>query len=187
MKKKIFISLLFVLVVSLVLILVLSFSFIKIDIITNVTKVWDGDTFDLPERRIRLADIEAPNSDDNFTAYEEAKDFLKSLIENKLVYLDVDDYGSTTYDRLVCVAYFRYNSTHLLNVNKELLNKGYAIVWDYANNEFNPSVWTEFAYYPTNIENILQLITNNQFRLLLESLAIILTIIIIISILRVLF
>jgi len=186
MKKKL-ISLLCVLVVSLVFILVLSFSFIKIDIITNVTKVWDGDTFDLPERRIRLADIEAPNSDDNFTAYEEARDFLKSLIENKLVYLDVDDYSSTTYYREVCVAYLRYNSTHLLNVNKDLLNKGYAIMWDYPNNEFNPSVWTEFAYYPINIENILQLITNNQFRLLLESLAIILSIIIIISILRILF
>ena len=185
MKKKIFISLLFVLEVSLVLILVLSFSFIKIDIITNVTKVWDGDTFDLSERRIRLADIEAPNSDDNFTAYEEARGFLKSLIENKMVYLDVDDYGSTSYGRIICVGYVRYNSTHLLNINKELLNMGYAEVWDYTNNEFNPYKWTSFVYYPNNFENILLLITNYRFRLLLEGLIITIIIVIIMTVLLV--
>jgi len=187
MKKKILFSLLFAVVASLALVLVYSYSLLKIDIITNVTKVWDGDTFDVPERRIRLADIEAPNSNDNITAYEAARDFLKSLIENKIVYIDIDDYGSTTYDRMVGVAYSRYNSTHLLNVNKELLNKGYAIIWDYSNNEFNPSTWTEFAYYPTSTENILQLLTNNIFRLLLKSLIIIFTVIGIISLVRALF
>jgi adenine-specific DNA methylase len=109
------------------------------------------------------------------------------LIENKVVYIDIDDYGSTTYNRMVGVAYLRYNSTHLLNVNKELLDKGYAIVWDYSDNEFNPSTWTEYAYYPASTENILQLLTNNTFRFLLESLIIILAAIGIISLVRALF
>jgi len=187
MNKKIFFYLLFAIIVSLVLVLVYSFSMLKIDIVTNVTKVWDGDTFDVPERRIRLADIEAPNSNDNVSAYEAAQDFLKSLIENKVVYIDIDDYGSTSYDRMVGVAYLRYNSTHLLNVNKELLDKGYAIIWDYTDNEFNPSTWTEFTYYPADTENVLQTLTSNTFRLLLEILIIIFAVIGLISLARALF
>jgi hypothetical protein len=183
MKRKNYLFPLFALVILLVVLLVFSLSFVKINLITNVTEVIDGDTFDILEKRIRLADMDTPEY--NNIGYEEAKDFLKTLIEKKLVYLDIDDYGSTTYGRIVCVVYFRFNSTHLLNVNKELLNMGYAEIWDHTNNEFNPYVWTEFIYYPNNIENILLLITNDRFRLLLEGLIITVIITIIMLVLHV--
>jgi len=62
---------------------------------------------------------------------------------------------------------------------------GYAEIWDHTNIEFNPYVWTEFIYYPNNIENILQLITNDRFRLLLEGLIITVIITIIMLVLHV--
>ena len=63
------------------------------------------------------------------------------------MYLDIDDvYGTDPYDRTVGVAYVRYNSTHLLNVNKDLLVQGYATIWNF-DNEFNPYEWDLFVYY----------------------------------------
>lgn len=169
MKKKDMLLIFTIIIAFSIVLLFLSIYFVKIDFITTVTEVIDGDTFDTTiGEKIRLADIDAPDSYDNFTGYEKAREYLKSLIENKLAYLDVDDYGSTTYGRIVCVVYFRVNTTHLLNVNKELLNLGYAKIWDHTNNEFDPYSWNEFIYYPDNIENIIQLITNEKIRLLLE-------------------
>ena len=50
------------------------------------------------------------------------------------MFLDVDDvYVMDKYDRLVCVVYIRYSSTHLLNINKWLLDHSYVEVRDYPN------------------------------------------------------
>jgi hypothetical protein len=58
------------------------------------------------------------------------------------VYLDIDDlYRTGTYGRLICVAYVTYNSTHYVNVNKALLEGGYAEISNY-NNEFSPYSWS---------------------------------------------
>jgi endonuclease YncB( thermonuclease family) len=106
-----------------------------------------GDTFDTSSgNRVRLADVDTPENGE--IGYSEAKDFLTSLVYQKTVYLDIDDVHRTDpYDRLVCVVYVDYNSTHLKNVNKALLVEGYAQIWEH-DNEFNPSTWT--LYVPKN-------------------------------------
>lgn len=70
---------------------------------------------------------------------------LISLIDAKTVYLDIDDiYGTDPYDRLVCVVYVEYNSTHVQNVNKALRVGGYVVIDNY-DNEFNPYVWSLYC------------------------------------------
>jgi len=119
---------------------------IEIDEMAFVRRIIDGDTFDTPLGRIRLADVDAPEYGE--AGYEEAKLYLKSLILYRTVYLDIDDlYKTDKYGRYICVVYVRYNSTHLLNVNKALLKAGLARVADYPN-EFNPYKWTLYVYYP---------------------------------------
>ena len=116
----------------------------EIDRTSTVTRVIDGDTFDISTGdRIRLADVDAPEYYES--GYSEATDYLSSLIDGKTVYLDVDDVYTYDYsgkgDRLVCVAYVDYDSTHLMNVNKALLDEGYAVISDYYN-EFSPYSWS---------------------------------------------
>jgi len=113
----------------------------EIDATAIVSYVIDGDTFDTTSGdRIRLADIDAPDLGEY--QYSEARSFLTSLVDQKTVYLDVDDvYRTDQYGRLVCVVYVDYNSTHLLNVNRALLVEGYAVIWNF-DNEFNPYAWT---------------------------------------------
>lgn len=110
--------------------------------------VIDGDTFDTSTGvRIRLADINAPNSTE--IGYIESKNYLASLIENKSVIIDVDNVTMTdTYDnRLVCLVYLQHNSTHHMNVNQAVVNESPAIIWDWTNNEFDPNTWE--LYIPT--------------------------------------
>ena len=124
---------------------------VEIDVIAVVRRVVDGDTFDaFPVGRVRLADIDAPELG---TAEGDASRIaLERLILGKTVYLDVDDlYVIDRYNRVVAVAYLRYNDTHLLNVNKWLVDNGYARVVDYPN-EFKPSAWTLYVYFPRENE-----------------------------------
>jgi endonuclease YncB( thermonuclease family) len=114
------------------------------DMTTVVSHVVDGDTFDVDSGdRIRLADVDAPEYYE--TGYEEARDFLISLVLDKTVYLDIDDvYRTDPYDRLVCVVYVDVDSSHVMNVNKALLEEGVAVVDDY-NNEFDPDRWSLYC------------------------------------------
>jgi endonuclease YncB( thermonuclease family) len=124
---------------------------VEIDVIAVVKRVIDGDTFDaFPVGRVRLADIDAPELG---TAEGEASRIaLERLILGKTVYLDVDDlYVIDRYNRVVAIAYIRYNDTHLLNVNKWLVDNGYARVVDHPN-EFKPSAWTLYIYFPKEYE-----------------------------------
>lgn len=43
------------------------------------------------------------------------------------------------------MVYIDYNSTHYENVNKALLVENYAVIYDFSNNEFNPSEWTLYV------------------------------------------
>ena len=79
--------------------------------------------------------------------FDEATDALAGMIGNREVYLDIDDKGSTSFARLICVVYVRHNSTHVLNVNKAMVDRGRAVVVDFTNNEFNPSTWTTYTYH----------------------------------------
>ena len=121
-------------------------------ITVHVDYVIDGDTFNTSKQvRIRLADIDAPESDE--AGYTNSTNYLTSLIENKSVILDVDNMTMTDpHDRLVCLVYIQYNSTHLLNVNKAMLDEGYASFSDFTNNEFNPMNWMLFYSIDTNSE-----------------------------------
>lgn len=127
----------------------------EVDEIVAVTKVIDGDTFDVTVTngtrfRVRLADVDANESGE--VGYVEAKEYLCGLILGKTVYLDVDDLYVWDFegkgDRLVCVAYVDYNSTHWENVNKALVSEGYAVIDNYPN-EFNPYSWV--LYPPISI------------------------------------
>ena len=142
---------------------VYSYGVIDIDAYGRVVYVVDGDTIDVElfkvfdskyssflfkKIRIRFADINAPE----LYTYEGklAKEFLYRLIYNKYVYLDIDDlyiYGK--YGRIIAVVYLPINTSHLLNVNLYLVEKGYAEIRNYPN-EFNPYTWKLY------VENIVQ-------------------------------
>jgi endonuclease YncB( thermonuclease family) len=117
----------------------------EIDKTAKVDWVTDGDTFNITSgETIRLADVNAPEY--NEPGFSEAKEFMINLLHGKTVYLDIDN--KTTYDpygRLVCVVYVDYNATHYENVNKALLEFGYAEEWDHTNNDFSPSTWNLFV------------------------------------------
>lgn len=121
------------------------------DICANVYRVVDGDTLDtFPAGRVRLADINAPEIETSEGKI--ARDALSSLVDKygPRIYLDVDDINvMDKYNRLVAVAYLRYNSTHLLNVNKWLVEEAYAEINDY-DNEFNPDEWLLYIYHPAD-------------------------------------
>ncbi|MFX1236429.1 MAG: thermonuclease family protein [Promethearchaeota archaeon] len=126
---------------------------LEIDCEGNATYIVDGDTYDFEgtthifNERIRLADIDTPESGES--GYQEAKDFLTSLIYNQHVYLDIDNLTQTDpYGRFVAVTYVRHNSTHLINVNEALVYYNFASIWDHADNEFDPYSWVLYAYYP---------------------------------------
>jgi len=127
-----------------------------------VTNVVDGDTVDIAPAvkvageyryRVRLADINAPELDTD--AGQWAKGNLTQLLANYggVVYLDIDDVsGVDDYGRIVAVVYVRYNSTHLLNVNKWLVDNGYAEIVNF-NNEFDPNDWSLYEPYPSSSDN----------------------------------
>jgi len=112
---------------------------------TVVSRVIDGDTFDVTSGdRIRLADVDAPEHYEE--GYNESKNFLSELVLNKTVYLDIDDISRTDpYDRLVCVVYVGFNSTCVMNVNKALLVNEHAMIWNFTNNEFDPYTWSLYC------------------------------------------
>jgi endonuclease YncB( thermonuclease family) len=123
----------------------------EIDATAIAASVHDGDTFNLDRNingssTVRLADINASELGQPLSI--EATDFLKGLVLSKTVYLDIDDIYvydySGTGDRLVCVIYVDYNSTHYENVNKALLTEGLAEKKDYVN-EFDPNTWTLYV------------------------------------------
>ncbi|MHA1647140.1 MAG: hypothetical protein ACTSVL_06180, partial [Promethearchaeota archaeon] len=69
------------------------------------------------------------------------KTYAKNLIDQEVVYLDIDDkYITGYYGRYIAVAYVPHNSSHLVNLNQLLLKTGYAEKANY-DNEFNPNIW----------------------------------------------
>lgn len=122
-----------------------------------VNQVIDGDTFRCApsvnngtyiEAKIRLADIDAPEPDT--PDGDNAKEALENLILGRMVYLDLDDkYGTDHFGRWVAVAYIRHNETHLMNVNKWLVENDYAKINNY-DNEFDPEDFELYEEYPAS-------------------------------------
>lgn len=112
---------------------------VSIDLIGTCTRVIDGDTFELSSGlRVRLADIDAPESDES--GYTTSTNALSSWILGETVYLDIDDMFQTDiYGRYVCIVYVESGNGYA-NINNALLATGYAELDDYYN-EFDPSVW----------------------------------------------
>ena len=118
----------------------------EIDEVVQVTRVIDGDSFEVSGDEVRIADASAPEW--NMPGGTEATNALYNLISGEIVYLDTDQKsGRDRYGRLIAVVYIKHNSTHYLNVNAELLRLGVVSEDDYTNNEFSPSTWSRFVRY----------------------------------------
>lgn len=121
-----------------------------------VTYVADGDTFTVEDLGdVRLADINCPELD--ATGGPEAKEFTRSSLLNRRVYLDIDDKTEKDrYGRYVCVVYLSSpegTADPGQNFNRMLVDSGHAVVEDVKDNEFNPADWWTSAENPQNLQN----------------------------------
>ena len=122
----------------------------------RVSKVVDGDTFDVtlqeydPNRisedviRIRLADIDTPETrgPKACEAGRNASAYTRTWLLSNYVFLDLDDKtGKDPYGRWVAVVYLSENNQPGKIFNKMLVDSGHAIIEDFKNNEFDPSSW----------------------------------------------
>jgi len=100
-------------------------------------KVVDGDTIDVEGiGRIRFVGVNTPERGES--GYLSAKNFVKNKCLGKMVGLDIDDdKNKDKYRRTLAVVY-----VDGVNLNQELLKKGYAEVMYIPPSEFNPYRWT---------------------------------------------
>ena len=119
----------------------------------RVTKVIDGDTFDVQLQdgslseyliRVRLADIDCPETRGSKAceAGKNASAYTRFWLLSTYIFLDLDDKtGKDQYDRWVAVAYLSEDGKPGSNFNKQLVDAGHAVVKDFKNNEFDPGSW----------------------------------------------
>lgn len=125
------------------------------EVVGSVTHVVDGDTFDLRVDhgdsrvtsdeviRIRPADINCPETRGvkKCAAGFAATNYTRSWLLGKTVYLDLDNKtGKDQYGRWVAMVYLPVNGT-MRNFNKMLITSGHAVMDDFKNNEFEPTIW----------------------------------------------
>jgi len=122
--------------------------------IGRVVTVVTGDTFGIeltkPDPRarhidqVKLADIVVPST--LTPEGKGAKKFTTSLLNNKTVFLDIDDStpsGRNDVGQLVCVVYLMDSNSRpeWPCVNRILVDSGYAVLSDDKHNEFNTTAW----------------------------------------------
>ena len=114
-----------------------------------VAAVIDGSSFQLSSGgTIKLAAIDTPSSGQ--AGYTESKNYLTALIQGKTVYLDTGTVETTDQqDRLLCIVYIDFNSTHYENINMAMIQNGYATPNSTNSNGFNPGTWTWFVLKQT--------------------------------------
>ena len=101
-----------------------------------VVNVTDGDTFTIATGEIvRLICVDTPEKDEE--NYTKAKDFLSSLILGEEVRLEQDENASASegydkYNRLLRYAYLNTSEGELF-INKEIVQKGYGMLFPYGN------------------------------------------------------
>ena len=98
----------------------------------QVIRVIDGDTFELNGETIRLLCVDTP--EEGKKGYQEATDYLSSLILNREVILrDGLSYNSMdkdVYNRSLRFVYIDVNSNQLF-VNKNIVDNGYGKLYSY--------------------------------------------------------
>jgi len=148
---------------------------VHIDAIAKLVRVIDGDTVNAvvlnisakfvnhvrvgEQISIRFADIDAPelyiNGERNEPGWRSRSMLIELLRNRDTLYLDIDDEEIFDhYGRLIAVVYIKVNETHLLNVNKWMVDNGYARIWDFPNSTY-PNRWVLYV----NISNV-QLLTS---------------------------
>jgi micrococcal nuclease len=119
----------------------------------RVSKVVDGDTFDVTLQdynssqvsedviRIRLADIDTPETrgPKASEAGKNASAYTRAWLLSIYIFLDLDDKtGKDEYGRWVAVCYLSKDGKPDKNFNKKLVDAGHAVIKDFKNNEFDP-------------------------------------------------
>ena len=117
---------------------------IEVDKTGTVSTVIDGSSFTLSSgETMKLAAIDTPSA--GAVGYDSSKNYLTGMIQGKTVYLDVDTVIVIDEGRLLCVVYLDFNSTHYENVNKAMVQNGYATPNSTSNTGFNPATWSWFV------------------------------------------
>jgi len=119
----------------------------RIERTATVSYVVDGDTIDLEgDEKVRLVCVDTPelhsdNPDEVRRAYE-AKGFVENLCPaGTTIGLDVDDLErEDKYGRTLAIVYVNIDGSWV-NLNVELLRRGYAEVLYIPPSEFNPYNW----------------------------------------------
>ena len=93
---------------------------------------------------IKLADIASPST--VTPEGKAAQKYVRSLLWNKTVYLDIDDNtssGRNEWSQLICVVYLVDSEYRPIwpPVNRIIVDMGYAKVDDDKKNEFDPGAW----------------------------------------------
>jgi hypothetical protein len=93
---------------------------------------------------IKLADIASPST--VTPEGKAAQKYVRSLLWNKTVYLDIDNStssGRNEWSQLICVVYLVDSEYRPIwpPVNRIIVDMGYAKVDDDKKNEFDPSTW----------------------------------------------
>jgi len=93
---------------------------------------------------IKLADIISPST--VTPEGKAAKEYARSLLKNKTVYLDIDDStasGRNEWSQLIFVAYLMDSEYRPIwpPVNRIIIDDGHAKLDDDKKNEFDPSTW----------------------------------------------
>ena len=121
----------------------------------TVERVIDGDTLVLVGgERVRLAGIDAPPLRSRDGAGLRAREFLENLCPpGATVLLDPDDLaGRDPHGRLLAVVHVP-SGEGMVNVNAELLRRGYAEVMFLPPTEFNPYKWLEENHVDTKAQD----------------------------------
>lgn len=102
----------------------------------RVTFVPDGDTLHLEDgRKVRLNGIDAPEMAQNRAPEhyfaQESRDYLRRLVQNQVVRLEVDAQGQDRYGRDLATVYLADNRM----VNLELVEQGYAFFYPHPHQD----------------------------------------------------